>query len=104
MPRIRRKRSKNEVYLDPELEDELHDRLSRIEGHIRGINRMLDQHQDCEDILTQLAAVRAALNQVTIKLLEGHMATCVTGAVGRGDAERALEVLREAISTALKRA
>ncbi|MBI3287814.1 MAG: metal-sensitive transcriptional regulator [Chloroflexi bacterium] len=100
----KRKRSKSEVYLDPELEDALHDRLSRIEGHIRGINRMLDQHKDCEDILTQLAAVRAALNQVTIKLLEGHMTTCVTGEVEKGDAERALEVLREAVSTALKRA
>src|SRR5579875_2620622 len=58
------------IYLDPEVEAELQNRLSRIEGHIRGIKRMLAAHASCEDLLIQLSAVRSALNQVTGRLLE----------------------------------
>ena len=91
------------VYLDPELEENIQDRLSRIEGHVGGIKRMLSEHQNCEDILVQMSAVKAALNQATIKLMEGHMETCVVGAMEDGNREEALERLRTAVSTTLRR-
>lgn len=91
-----------EVYLKPEVEKDLLDRLGRIEGHIRGIRRMLGDRKSCDDILIQIAAIRAALTQVSIKLLEGHMDTCVREGVLRGQGEVALTNLRRALSSALK--
>ena len=52
---------------------------------MRGIKRMLDDREDCESILIQLSAIKAALNQVTIKLLENHMETCVADCVRSGE-------------------
>jgi len=92
-----------ETYLDPELVENLQDRLSRIEGHVRGIKRMLDDKEDCEALLVQTAAVKSALNQVIIKLLEGHMETCVADCARRGDVE-ALERLKTALALVLKNA
>lgn len=92
-----------ETYLDPELVENLQDRLSRIEGHIRGIKRMLNDKEDCEALLMQMSAVRSALNQAIIKLLEGHMETCVADCARRGDVE-ALERLKTALALVLKNA
>jgi DNA-binding FrmR family transcriptional regulator len=92
-----------ETYLDPELVENLQDRLSRIEGHIRGIKRMLNDKEDCEALLVQMSAVRAALNQAIIKLLEGHMETCVADCARRGDMA-ALERLKTALALVLKNA
>ncbi len=47
-----------DIYLDPEVETDLQHRLSRIEGHVRGIKRMLTEHESCEKLLVQLSAVR----------------------------------------------
>ena len=91
-----------ERYLSPELEQNIQNRLSRIEGHVRGVKRMLDEHQDCEDLLIQLAAIKSALNQVIIKVLEGHMETCVMECVLEGEGEEALERLQGALSLVLK--
>lgn len=52
-------------------------RLSRIEGHIRGIKKMLENGQSCDQILLQLSAVKAALNKATKILLEDHFDHCV---------------------------
>ncbi len=89
------------IYLDTELVDNLQARLSRIEGHVRGIKRMLDERQDCNDILIQLSAIKAAINQVTLKLLEGHMRTCVATCALHGDLEP-LQGLERALALALK--
>jgi DNA-binding FrmR family transcriptional regulator len=91
-----------EVYLDPEVEKELQDRLSRIEGHVRGIKRMLGEHGTCEDLLLQVAAVRAALQQVQSRLLENHLETCVADAMRSGKGAKALERLKGALSQVLK--
>ncbi|MEE8390855.1 MAG: metal-sensing transcriptional repressor [Anaerolineae bacterium] len=90
-----------EVYLTSEVERDIQDRLSRIEGHVRGVKRMLAEHRDCESLLIQIAAIKAAVNQVTIKLLEGHMETCVSDCVAKGDLE-ALDRLKGALATVLK--
>jgi DNA-binding FrmR family transcriptional regulator len=91
-----------QIYLTPELEERLQDRLSRIEGHIRGIKKMLAEHQDCDQILMQVGAVKAAINQVAIKLLEGHMETCVRECIERGAGQEALERLERSIAAVLK--
>ncbi len=89
------------AYLDPELIENLHIRLNRIEGHVRGVKRMLEEEQNCDDILVQLSAVRAAVTQVMIKLFEGHMETCVRDCVRTGDTG-ALEHLQRSMSMMLK--
>ncbi len=90
-----------ETYLDPELVENLQARLNRIEGHVRGVKRMLDDKEDCESILVQTSAIKAALNQVIIKLLQGHMETCVAECVQAGDDE-ALARLKNAMALVLK--
>ncbi len=91
-----------DMYLDPEVEEELQNRLSRIEGHVRGVKRMLAEHASCEDLLIQLAAVRSALNQATARLLENHMETCVADCVRAGHGEKALRELKGALTQVIK--
>lgn len=90
------------VYLDPEVEKDLQDRLSRIEGHVRGIKRMLEAHESCESVLLQLSAVRSALNHVAARLLENHMETCVADCVRSGAGDQALAQLKRALAQVLK--
>ena len=91
-----------ETYLDPELVASIQARLSRIEGQVRGVKRMLNEKEDCEKILVQMSSIKAALNQTTIKVLEGHMDTCVTSCLQDGD-EDALDRLKNAMALVLKR-
>jgi len=91
-----------EVYLEPELEKDLQERLSRIEGHVRGIKKMLSEHKNCNSLLVQVGAVKAAINQVAVKLLEGHMETCVQDAVQCGTGKDALRELKIALAMVLK--
>jgi DNA-binding FrmR family transcriptional regulator len=89
------------TYLEPELIENLQTRLNRIEGHVRGVNRMLEEQDNCDDIVVQLSAIKAAVNQVTIKLLEGHMNTCLMECAATGDIE-ALEHFRRSMALVLK--
>ncbi len=76
---------------------EIINRLSRIEGHVRGLRRMVEEDKDCPDLLVQVAAIRAALNQVGRVLLEDHMETCVIEAAKEGQSEKAISDLKEAL-------
>lgn len=69
--------------------DALVKRLHRIEGQVRGIERMVEDDRYCIDILTQLAAVSTALDAVALKILDDHVRHCVAGALAAGDAEDA---------------
>lgn len=62
-------------------------RLSRIEGQVRGLSRMLEEDRYCIDIVTQVAAVRAALKKVEEEVLRDHVAHCVAHAIQSGDAD-----------------
>jgi DNA-binding FrmR family transcriptional regulator len=73
--------------------DDLGKRLSRIEGQIRGIGRMVEDEQYCVDILTQVAAVRAALDRVALGVLEDHVRGCVAEAVASDQGEHHIEEL-----------
>ncbi|MCH8799539.1 MAG: metal-sensitive transcriptional regulator [Chloroflexi bacterium] len=90
------------TYIETELENNLQDRLSRIEGHVRGIKNMLADHRDCDDILTQVSGVKAAINQVAILLLEGHLETCVADGFRTGDATASMERFKSSLSRVLK--
>jgi len=92
----------SEVYLEPELEMELQNRLSRIEGHIRGVKEMLSEHRDCESLLIQLAAIRGAINQVTVKLLEEHIRMCVASGVASGEGMMTLDRLKRSLATIVR--
>lgn len=60
-------------------------RLSRIEGQVRGLSRMVEEDRYCIDIITQIAAVRAALAKVEEDILQDHIAHCVEHAIASGD-------------------
>jgi CsoR family transcriptional regulator, copper-sensing transcriptional repressor len=60
-------------------------RLSRIEGQVRGVARMVDEDRYCIDVLTQVQAVRAALAKVETEMLRDHLGHCVEGAIASGD-------------------
>jgi CsoR family transcriptional regulator, copper-sensing transcriptional repressor len=69
--------------------DALKKRLHRIEGQVRGIERMVDDDRYCVDILTQVGAVRTALESLALQLLDDHVTHCVRDALASGDAETA---------------
>ncbi len=71
----------------------VHNRLRRIEGQVRGLQRMVEEDAYCVDILTQVAAVQTALEQVAIRVLDGHVRGCVAEAVeGSDDAQAAAKL------------
>ncbi|HEU4548631.1 MAG TPA: metal-sensitive transcriptional regulator [Rhizomicrobium sp.] len=63
----------------------LRKRLSRIEGQVRGLSRMVDEDRYCIDVITQIAAIRAALGRVEDELLRDHVGHCVEHAIAAGD-------------------
>jgi DNA-binding FrmR family transcriptional regulator len=76
----------------------IHNRLSRIEGQVRGIQRMVDEDAYCIDILTQVAAVQTALENVAVQVLDGHVRHCVADAVKAGeDGDAKLDELMAAV-------
>jgi CsoR family transcriptional regulator, copper-sensing transcriptional repressor len=70
-------------------------RLHRIEGQVRGIERMLEEDRYCIDVLTQLSAVTTALESLAFRILDDHVQHCVAGALASGDAAEADEKSRE---------
>lgn len=75
--------------------DALIKRMHRIEGQVRGIERMIEEDRYCIDILTQIGAVKTALEQVGGKLLEDHVTHCVADALASGDEQAAGEKTTE---------
>ena len=78
--------------------DDLAKRLARIEGQVRGIGRMLAEDRYCVDVLTQVSAVRSALDAVALELLEHHLHGCVQQAVKSGKGEPAIDEAMSVIS------
>ncbi len=74
----------------------LTNRLKRIEGQVRGINRMIEEDKYCIDILTQIAATRGALKNVGLKVLDRHVQGCVSNAMQQGDNS---EIIEELVNT-----
>ncbi|MDP9377277.1 MAG: metal-sensitive transcriptional regulator [Actinomycetota bacterium] len=75
-------------------------RLKRIEGQVRGLQRMVEEDSYCVDVLTQVAAVQTALEQVAINVLDGHVRGCVADALSgedEDDAQVKLDELMDAV-------
>jgi CsoR family transcriptional regulator, copper-sensing transcriptional repressor len=87
-----------------ERRDELQTRLRRIEGQIRGLQRMLDDDRYCIDVLTQISSATRALQGVAVTLLDEHVRHCVRDAIDEGAAsadakvDEALEVIHRLIT------
>ncbi len=72
-------------------------RLSRIEGQVRGIAGMVQNERYCIDIITQIAAIQAGLRKVEEELLQNHVAHCIENAIASGNAEDQREKVSELI-------
>jgi DNA-binding FrmR family transcriptional regulator len=73
-------------------------RLHRIEGQVRGIERMVEDDRYCIDILTQVSAVKTALDGLALQLLDDHVTHCVADALASGDREVSTEKSRELLA------
>ena len=71
--------------MQTEIKPKVLNRLSRLEGQVRGLSRMVEEDRYCIDVLTQLQAVRAALSRVEGQVLKDHMDHCVMGAIAGDD-------------------
>jgi DNA-binding FrmR family transcriptional regulator len=78
-------------------------RLSRIEGQVRGIARMIERDEYCVDILQQTAALRAAVDAVSILILEDHVQGCVRTAAERGEADKYVDEVIDVVRRTLGR-
>jgi DNA-binding FrmR family transcriptional regulator len=78
-------------------------RLSRIEGQVRGIARMIEREEYCVDILQQTAALRAAIDAVSILILEDHVQGCVRTAAEQGEADKYVDEVVDVVRRTLGR-
>ncbi len=84
--------------------DQLLKRLARVEGQVRGVSRMVEQDRYCVDVLTQINAARAALDQIALGLLDGHLRTCLLGdGEGPADAKGQADEVLGAVGRMLSR-
>jgi DNA-binding FrmR family transcriptional regulator len=73
--------------------DQLLKRLARIEGQVRGLERMVEDDRYCIDVITQISAVQAALDKVALGLLDDHARVCVIGGKAEDQEERTAELM-----------
>jgi DNA-binding FrmR family transcriptional regulator len=78
--------------------DRIRNRLHRVEGQVRGIERMVEDDRYCVDILTQVAAVRTALESIAYEILSDHVTHCVSDALASGDEANANQKSRELLA------
>jgi CsoR family transcriptional regulator, copper-sensing transcriptional repressor len=77
-------------------------RLRRIEGQIRGVQKMVDEDRYCIDVLTQVSAAKAALDAVALALLQDHTEHCVAEAIRSGDGAAKIRELNDAVERLVK--
>lgn len=98
------KRSKTSgcTYLDEPQVRSLCNSLSRIEGHVGSVRRMVEEQRCADDLLTQIAAIKAALNRVTVQIVEDELRLCLTQC-GAAEADDRFDAAMKALSSMLKR-
>ena len=89
--------------IDEETRGKALGRLRRIEGQIQGIQRMIEEDKYCVDILQQTAALRAAVDALSILILEDHVQGCVRTAAARGEADRYVDEVLDVVRRTLGR-
>lgn len=92
----------NGLYLTGAAERAIYNRLSRLEGQVRGVKKMLAEHKSCDDILVQVSALKQAVNGIAAELVQAHMETCVLGRIEAGEGKQALASLRSALAKVMK--
>jgi CsoR family transcriptional regulator, copper-sensing transcriptional repressor len=90
--------------MQKDMKDKCLQRLSRIEGQVRGIARMVTEDRYCIDIITQIAAAQAALRKVEGELMENHVSHCVEHAIASGSAEDQRQKVAELMEVLNRRA
>ncbi len=86
----------------PEVKQEATERLRKIAGQVHGIQRMIEDERYCIDILTQIAAIRAAIDKVGIMVFKGHVKTCVSHAIKQGKGDMLIDELEKTMSKFLR--
>ena len=81
--------------VEPALKQQALTRLKRIEGQVRGLQRMVEEERYCADVLTQIASVHEALRSVGKMVMKNHLRHCITDALRSGDEGRAEETYAE---------
>ena len=77
--------------------DNLHNRLKRVDGQIKAIDRMIEQDVPCEDIIIQINAAKTALHKIGQVVLEGYLNHCVKDGIEHGDAEKTIADFAKAL-------
>jgi DNA-binding FrmR family transcriptional regulator len=90
--------------VDPEIKHSIGTRLRRIEGQVRGLQKMIEEERYCADVLMQLSSVQEALRGVGRSLLYNHLKYCVTGAIRTRDPEQADAMYEELMELMYKNA
>jgi CsoR family transcriptional regulator, copper-sensing transcriptional repressor len=90
------------VAVDPEIKHAVQTRLRRIEGQIRGLQKMVDEERYCADVLTQVSSVQEALRGVSRSLLHNHLKHCASEAIRSDDAARADAMYQELVDLVFK--
>jgi CsoR family transcriptional regulator, copper-sensing transcriptional repressor len=80
-------RGRKAVAVDPDVKERNRNRLRRIEGQVRGLQRMVEEDRYCADVMTQIASVHEALRAVGRELMRNHLKHCATTAIKHGGAE-----------------
>ena len=83
--------------------DKLGKRLRRVEGQVRGVEKMVEEDRYCIDILTQISAIQAALDKVALGLLDQHADHCVVHGHGQKKPEESVEELMAAVARLMRR-
>jgi DNA-binding FrmR family transcriptional regulator len=86
---VRGEEGRKAAAVDPDIKDKNLKRLRRIEGQVRGLQKMVEEDRYCPDILTQISSVQEALRAVGRELMRNHLKHCATQAIRSGDGEAA---------------
>ena len=85
-----------------ESKEDILKRLRRIEGQVKGIQRLINEEKKCTDILTQVAAVRAAINKVGSIILSKHSMTCLESVASTDDKQKAMKELAKTMQSFMR--
>ncbi|AKP46583.1 MULTISPECIES: metal-sensitive transcriptional regulator [Bacillaceae] len=85
-----------------EYSKDIKNRLKRIEGQVRGVLRMLDQEEDCKEVITQLSAARSALDRAIALIVATNLEKCIREQMEEGEDQARSEVIKEAVQLLVK--
>ena len=90
------------LHQNPKVKKDVLKRLSYILGHLKGVNKMVEEDKYCIDVVKQIQAVQSALNKVSEMILEDHLKTCVSHAIKKGEGHSLIKEVMETIKQTKK--